>query len=514
MSFHFNTAPDLVWPFATVGFYGASFWLMHRRRTGTALLLLVCGALALRFWIASGDLYLNDWDESFHALVAKNMMHDPLRPTLFASPVLPYDYTQWWNNHIWLHKQPLFLWQMALSMTLFGVNEFALRLPGALMGALVAVFVFRMVKLWMGDDALAYGAALLSSLNHFSIELANGRYATDHNDAAFVFYVTASIWACCEYFFRPSWRWALLVGLFTGCAVLVKWLPGLLVYGGWGTAVLLNKRLRTQRRPYLQLLCSVLICVAVFLPWQIYTWLLFPLEHAYELQLSTRHFAEVIETHGGGPWFHFQHLGMLYGAFVWVAIAIGLVASFAQRRTDKNLSVLFFTCAAAVYAFYSLAATKMPAFTLPAFGVMVAYCGLTLWSLAKIVSPNGKTQRIVFYVLLILFSLHWLRPWEIVSHRSPANTERNDKLFNTRVYKQLPDSVMANYVVFNCPKFENLDLMFYRGGTAYYATPDSTAIDGLLNRGVKIAAFKSNPDYVLPDYMHRRQVLWLDYALR
>ena len=98
------------------------------------LILMVCG-LFLRFY-TSADFYLHQWDERYHALVAKNLMSHPFKPTLYENPVLPYDFKDWMGNHIWLHKQPVPLWSMAASMRLFGVNEIALRLPSMIMSTL------------------------------------------------------------------------------------------------------------------------------------------------------------------------------------------------------------------------------------------------------------------------------------------------------------------------------------------------------------------------------------------
>ncbi len=38
---------------------------------------------------------LHDWDERYHALVAKNMIEQPFKPMLYKNPVLPYDYKDW-----------------------------------------------------------------------------------------------------------------------------------------------------------------------------------------------------------------------------------------------------------------------------------------------------------------------------------------------------------------------------------------------------------------------------------
>ena len=71
------------------------------------LLILLCG-LILRVY-TSTDLYLHDWDERYHALVAKNLIGHPLIPTLYDDPILPYDFRNWVGNHIWLHNN-LFLY--------------------------------------------------------------------------------------------------------------------------------------------------------------------------------------------------------------------------------------------------------------------------------------------------------------------------------------------------------------------------------------------------------------------
>ena len=56
------------------------------------LILLLVGGLLLRVRL-SADIGLHKWDERFHALVAKNVIADPLEPTLYSHPALPYDYT-------------------------------------------------------------------------------------------------------------------------------------------------------------------------------------------------------------------------------------------------------------------------------------------------------------------------------------------------------------------------------------------------------------------------------------
>src|SRR4051812_26167647 len=213
------------------------------RASRSAFVLLLLGGLGLRLAVARLDPYLNLWDEQFHALVAKNLIHHPLRPTLYERPLLPFDFWDWTHNHVWLHKQPLFLWQIALSLRVFGVNELAVRLPSVLLSTAVLAIVLRLGTLMLSARAGFY-AALLAVSGWFGLDLVSGHAVTDHNDVAFLFYVAASLWAWAEMSRARTVRWAVLVGVFAGLAVLVKWLTGLLVFSGWAIAVVTDRHLR------------------------------------------------------------------------------------------------------------------------------------------------------------------------------------------------------------------------------------------------------------------------------
>ena len=104
-----------------------SYTYQKKENYTISILLLMAAGLLLRIY-TSCDFFLHPWDEVYHAVVAKHLIHHPLMPTLYETPLLPYDPDNWTGNYIWVHKQPLPLWSMTLSMYLFGVNEIALRL--------------------------------------------------------------------------------------------------------------------------------------------------------------------------------------------------------------------------------------------------------------------------------------------------------------------------------------------------------------------------------------------------
>jgi 4-amino-4-deoxy-L-arabinose transferase len=93
-----------------------------RKKTFWLKVSLFTGGACMAYFVCSLDLFLHDWDEQYHALVAKNMMSDLFNPVLYRNELLAGDSGDWFLTHIWLHKQPLFLWQMALSQKIFGIS--------------------------------------------------------------------------------------------------------------------------------------------------------------------------------------------------------------------------------------------------------------------------------------------------------------------------------------------------------------------------------------------------------
>ena len=132
-------------------------------------------------------------DESFHAVVARNLIKHPLTPTLYDRPYLEYDYRDWQNNHVWLHKPIVPLWQMAASMALFGVNTLALRLPSAIL-ATAAVWLTYAIGVRLLDRRAALIAAALQAFNPGITSLVHGYVFSDHIDIAFLFWVELAVY--------------------------------------------------------------------------------------------------------------------------------------------------------------------------------------------------------------------------------------------------------------------------------------------------------------------------------
>lgn len=482
----------------------------RKQQDGPAVGTLMAAGLCLRFFMARVDPFLHDFDEKYHALVAKNMLTDWARPVLRAQPVLPYDFQTWCCNHVWVHKQPLFLWQMAASMQLFGVNEWAVRLPSAVLSTLLIGPVYRLGKLTV-SRAVGYWAALLVTFAHYQLELISGWQSVDHNDAVFLVYVTASVWAYVEGR-QPGARlgwWNVLVGLLAGAAVLCKWLPGLVVFAAWGLDILLSPVRRQQLAEYAWLGASTLVALAVFLPWQRYIHQQFPVESAFEQDFAARHFWEAVEGQGG-PWYFY--ITNLWYQYQWLVLLIGAGLGLCWRQQRPALRPVLLVCGV-VFTFFSCSATKMPSYTYVVSPLLLLVAAVacaegTRWLRAR------TSWALAPATLLALVLVIDLRPDALLKHHTTGpfakpklRAQRQQKLQHTAIYRQLDALVPAGYVVFNAPSLEDVDAMFYSHRNVYAWWPSEAEYRALQAKGINIAALADHAGQTLPAYMREPTVL-------
>ena len=499
-----------------VGCTVASLMAYRQARGNSAVVLLMGAALSLRLLLIGLDPFLHDWDERFHALVAKNLRADYLLPVLRASPVMPYDYRLWTSNYVWLHKQPLFLWQMALSMQLFGTNEVALRLPSALLGALLVWPVYRL-GCFIFSSAVGYHAALLLAFAYYQLELTTGWQSVDHNDAAFLAYVTASLWAYYES--RNStqpWRWSVLVGLFAGAAVLCKWLPGLVVYAAWALEILLAKDRRLTTRGYRFLAVALATTALVVLPWQLYSHYQFPRESAFEVRYAARHFGQTLEGQSGPWYFYFTHNMWYQYQWLVVLVGVGLVLLFTLLGRGRALRPLLVSCGL-VFGFYSLAATKMPSYTYVVAPVLFLLAALAWVKISSCLRPKNNRWPWLTQGLLLLLVLGFdLRPLSLLKHHTlrfaaaSTRAERQVKVERTATYRHLDAVVPPGYIIFNAPPLAETEAMFYSRQNVYSGWPTEAEYDQLRRQGVHLAAFAG--EQPAPAYLPAGEVLLIPWG--
>lgn len=97
---------------------------------GASFFLFLVFLAALLFIPFLGNVHLFDWDEINFAEISREMVVTDS----YSQPQI--------NFQSFTEKPPLYFWLQAISMNLFGINEFSARLPNALLGMLVLPVLF------------------------------------------------------------------------------------------------------------------------------------------------------------------------------------------------------------------------------------------------------------------------------------------------------------------------------------------------------------------------------------
>lgn len=181
-------------------------------------IIIVLGSLL--FMTGIGGVRLFDWDEINFAESAREML---VTGDWFNVQI---NYISFWE------KPPLFIWAQALSMKLFGVNEFAARFPNAVMGVVTLLTLFhcglksenlRFGILWAGLYAISFLPFIY--------------FKSGIIDPWFNYFIFLGIYFFSRYDDTMQTRHAALSGLFTGLAVLTKGPVGFLIFAltfaGW-----------------------------------------------------------------------------------------------------------------------------------------------------------------------------------------------------------------------------------------------------------------------------------------
>lgn len=481
-------------------FFIISLFFQTTNRGNLSIVFLGLTATCIFSFSALLDPFLNIWDERFHALVAKNMMNHPLMPTLYDDPVVNMAYDRWDRNHIWLHKQPLFLWQIALSFKIFGVSEFALRLPNIMLGTILVLVAYRSGKLLI-NQRVGYISGILIISTIYILELIAGRQAVDHNDFTFLVYISLSMWSFIEYRYTKKKTWIYLVGLFSGMAILCKWLVGLLVYFGWFIFRVLQRKIRLSENK--DFLLSLLVALIIATPWQILTFIWYPTEAAIAYNYNALHFTVPLDGHDGDFWYHFNMVNTIYGAIASLLIIPSFYAMF-KRCNDRKLFFSLLGMALVTFFFFSLAGTKMPSFTtVVAMIVLIAFASL-FDSLLDYLEKNIKIKWVntlifcssVLIIVLLRFDVEHLQEkhtlWKENNHYTRWLTH------NRGVFKSL--DLPGNTVLFNVKGRHYIEGMFYTGLPAYNFIPTLEQYQDMKAKGRKIGIFKTL-NIAIPDYL-------------
>jgi len=344
-------------------------------------------------------------DEVFHAIVARNLLEHPLTPTLVDRPYLAYNASDWLTNHIWLHKPPMALWQIALSYRVFGVNTLGLRFPSAILAALAAWLTY-LIGTELLDRTAGLFAAALQAGNPVIMMLIHGYVFSDHIDISLLFWTELSIYFLARAL-RTGWRIDLILcGAAQGLAFLSKTYPALIVTGlalaAWllpRTALARGSGGRVSGRSVGWIILAAAVVAG---PWMIWTAIRFPDEFSYENLQILHHINQNVES-WAGPWdrLAFGYWISIFHVFYAAAVAAGIWAIVRATQTRDLKMWLIIAWTLGVMTPHLLVTSKTMSATLlgwpPAWlllGFMISralrddHWALGIWSICMILAAT------------------------------------------------------------------------------------------------------------------------------
>jgi 4-amino-4-deoxy-L-arabinose transferase-like glycosyltransferase len=328
---------------------------VNSRLPAAVLILILAGSFALKLHHLD-HAAVKPLDEVFHAIVARNFLKHPLTPTLVDRPFLAYSPDDWLNNHVWLHKPPMALWQISASFFLLGVNTLALRLPSAVLSTLAAWLTY-LIGCRLLDRTAALVAAALQAFNPVILMLVHGYVFSDHVDISLLFWTELSIYFLIRALPPSSGDekhrrlFLILCGIAQGLAFLSKSYPALIT-----TVLALVSARSLTRKGIFTIVLSTIVTIA---PWLIWTAIRFPHEFARENLQILHHLNENVEN-WAAPWDQlvFYYWISIFHVFYPAIIAAAAVFLLRACREKRPASWLILAWAIGVMVPHLLATSK------------------------------------------------------------------------------------------------------------------------------------------------------------
>ena len=322
------------------------------RRTTLIELLTVAGFCAFLFYFGLSAFGLVGADEPRYAQIAREMLRrgDVITPSLYGKP--------------WLEKPPLYYWRAMQEYWLFGVSDWAARLPSAIAATFMVAVIYFFLRRFRPGSQL--NGALMTAASAGVIGFSRGAGTDMLLTAAFV--VGMLLWF--GWYATGRRLWLLLFCFFMGLGALAKGPVTLVLAGGIIVVFALVERdARLIARSLW--LPGIILFLASSLPWYVAVQVRNPqFLQEFIFQHNLRRFATSMYHHRQ-PFWYFAPV-LLLGVMPWTALVIagwmetikGWREQVASREGALARFLLIWT--AVVVVFFSISASKLPGYILPA----------------------------------------------------------------------------------------------------------------------------------------------------
>ncbi|MBU0952754.1 MAG: glycosyltransferase family 39 protein [Elusimicrobia bacterium] len=345
--------------------------------------ILIGAAVLFYLFAGISKSGLFDDDEAYYSEVAREMLET-------GNYAVPH-----FNYLPFLHKPALYYWFVSLSYKVFGINEFAARLPSVIFILTLLVIIYYFVsRLFNRTTAIMAGVILIANIEMMVISKA----AT--MDALLMLLISASLFCYLEAYFSENKRYYIGVYIFSALAVLTKGPSGLIIPG---LVIFLFLAFSRQLSKYkeMDLLKGAIIFLVISLPWYVLVTVLTKGDFAKDFFLyhNIARFSSSFEGHSGNLFYY--AVVILFGFYPWSSFLPSSI--FRSIKRDKKLFFILLW-AAVPFVFFTLARTKLPNYIVPSF-VPISILTANWWNEYKNNDKNFKIDINISLVILFIVAL-------------------------------------------------------------------------------------------------------------
>lgn len=346
---------------------------------------LLLAAITLSFFYNIHAVPLFDVDEGAFSEATREML-------------LRGDFISTYLNGVPRYDKPILIyWLQAASVTLFGINEFALRLPSALAATAWVMAIFFFVKILRDTKSAFYAAIMMATALEISVM---GKTATA--DALLNLWITSSMLGGYLFFHTRRYNYLYWMYLFIGLGFLTKgpvavMIPLVVSFLFFSIKREFKLWLRAVFNPI-----GLVIFLAVAMPWYVAQYLKEgdAFIQGFFFKHNIDRFQGAMEQHGGNVFYYVPVL--LLGLLPYTTVLLSTLMRVKTIIKD-DLGLFLLLWFGFVFVFFSLSGTKLPHYVVYGFAPLIILMALRLIDIRQDMRSPGIYSRIGLFLPPLLF---------------------------------------------------------------------------------------------------------------
>ncbi len=319
------------------------------------------------------------------------------------------------QGHDYLDKPPLLFWLSSISYLIFGVSNFAYKLPSFLTAVLGIYSVYQFSCLWYSKEKAVLASLILACCQALFLITNDVR-----TDTILLGLVMFSIWQLTEYVLNAKWKNLILASIGIGGAMMVKGPIALIIpAAAFGTEFLLKRQWKNIFKPEWIILIIIVAIILIPMSYGLYTQFdLHPEKTVYGLKgpsglrffYWTQSFGRITGENywkNDAGYFYFMHT-ILWDFQPWILLFIPAlilkIRKIIVQKFRSNEKEEYITLGGFVLVLFAL---SLSSYKLPHY-IFVLFPFASIITADFIYQLKGKLQSRIAKVQFGLMHIFWL----------------------------------------------------------------------------------------------------------